>query len=223
MENFPSLAIDPALATLWPNTALGLMGLEASVFADTSSIWEEFEQKTGPQLRKALSTTPLAQMPGIGEARSAFRAFGTDPGRYRVSSEALYRRLRQDKDIYRINSLVDTNNVLSLQCGHSCGIYDAAAIAGNVVLRLGLEGETYQGLGKGSLPLQNMPLLSDDAGPFGSPVSDSNRTMVTLDTKKALLVVYAFCKKSSLAPLLEKAGALFARLAGARILYTTII
>ena len=121
MENFPSLAIDPALATLWPNTALGLMGLEASVFADTSSIWEEFERKTGPQLRKALSTTPLAQMPSIGEARSAFRAFGTDPGRYRVSSEALYRRLRQGKDIYRINSLVDTNNVLSLQCGHSCG------------------------------------------------------------------------------------------------------
>ena len=223
MENFPSLVIEPALATLWPNTALGLMGLEARVFADTSSIWEEFERKTGPQLRKALSTTPLAQMPGIGEARSAFRAFGTDPGRYRVSSEALYRRLRQGKDIYRINSLVDTNNVLSLQCGHSCGIYDAAAIAGNVVLRLGLEGETYQGLGKGSLPLQNMLLLSDDAGPFGSPVSDSNRTMVTLDTKKALLVVYAFCKKSSLAPLLEKAGALFARLAGARILYTTII
>ena len=223
MENFPSLVIEPALATLWPNTALGLMGLEARVFADTSSIWEEFERKTGPQLRKALSTTPLAQMPSIGEARSAFKAFGTDPGRYRVSSEALYRRLRQGKDIYRINSLVDTNNVLSLQCGHSCGIYDADAIAGNVVLRLGLEGETYQGLGKGSLPLQNMPLLSDDAGPFGSPVSDSNRTMVTLDTKKALLVVYAFCKKSSLAPLLEKAGALFARLAGARILYTTII
>ena len=55
MENFPSLVIDPALATLWPNTALGLMGLEARVFADTSSIWEEFERKTGPQLRKDLS------------------------------------------------------------------------------------------------------------------------------------------------------------------------
>ena len=198
MENFPSLVIDPALATLWPNTALGLMGLEARVFADTSSIWEEFE-------------------------RSAFKAFGTDPGRYRVSSEALYRRLRQGKDIYRINSLVDTNNVLSLQCGHSCGIYDAAAIAGNVVLRLGLEGETYQGLGKGSLPLQNMPLLSDDAGPFGSPVSDSNRTMVTQDTRRALLVVYAFCGKDSLAPLLEKAGSLFASLAGTRVLFTTVL
>ena len=218
MENFPSLVIDPALATLWPNTALGLMGLEARVFADTSSIWEEFERKTGPQLRKDLSTIPLAQMPGIGEARSAFKAFGTDPGRYRVSSEALYRRLRQGKDIYRINSLVDTNNVLSLQCGHSCGIYDAAALAGNFVFRLGLEGETYQGLCKGSLPLQNMP-----AGPFGSPVSDSNRTMVTQDTRRALLVVYAFCKKSSLAPLLEKAGALFASLAGARVLFTTVL
>ena len=223
MENFPSLVIEPALATLWPNTALGLMGLEARVFADTSSIWEEFERKTGPQLRKDLSTIPLAQMPGIGEARSAFKAFGTDPGRYRVSSEALYRRLRQGKDIYRINSLVDTNNVLSLQCGHSCGIYDAAAIAGNVVLRLGLVGETYQGLGKGSLPLQNMPLLSGDAGPFGSPGSDSNRTMVTQDTRRALLVVYAFCGKDSLAPLLEKAGSLFASLAGTRVLFTTVL
>ena len=223
MDDFPSLVIDPALAQLWPDTALGLLGLEARVCEDTTSIWEEFDRDMGPNLRELLSSLPLAQMPGIGEARSAFKAFGCDPGRYRVSSEALYRRLRQGKDIYRINSLVDTNNVLSLSCGFSCGIYDAAHLSGNIVLRLGREGETYQGLGKGCLPLQNMPLLADNAGPFGSPVSDSCRTQVSPNTTRAILVVYCFSQKTALSPVLEKASSLFVRLAQAKILFTIII
>ena len=222
-NNFPSLVIDSALAVLWPDTALGILGLQASVFAETSAIWEDFERTSGPGLRQALADTPLAQMPGIAESRAALKAFGADPGRYRVSSEALYRRLRQGKDIYRINSLVDTNNVLSLACGLSCGIYDASRLGPYVVLRLGREQETYQGLGKGDLPLRNLPLLADDTGPFGSPVSDSARSCVTQDTTRALLVVYGFSGKTALAPVLDLASELFGRLAHAQVQLATII
>lgn len=137
--------------------------------------------------------------------------------------EALYRRLRQGKDIYRINSLVDTNNVLSLACGLSCGIYDASRLGPYVVLRLGREQETYQGLGKGDLPLRNLPLLADDTGPFGSPVSDSARSCVTQDTTRALLVVYGFSGKTALAPVLDLASELFGRLAHAQVQLATII
>ena len=55
-------------------------------------------------------TTLLAQIPNLDESRKAYKAFGKDPGRFRVSSEALYRRVRQGKDLYRINTVVDANN-----------------------------------------------------------------------------------------------------------------
>lgn len=212
------LHLAPELTRLWPDTCIGLLELRAEVFTETSAIWEEFDREAGPALRSDLAARALTDMPGISEARKAFRAFGADPGRWRVSSEALYRRLRQSRDIYRINSLVDMNNVLSLRTGLSCGIYDAAAIEGDIVLRRGSSGEQYAGLGKGSIPLENIPLLADAAGPFGSPVSDSTRTSVGPDCRDALLVIYCFSGKTALAGATALARELAVRLASALIL-----
>ncbi len=213
-----SVRIAPDLVSLWPDTCLALLSLEANVFTETSAIWEDFESSQGPALRRELAEKALTDMPGITDARKAFKAFGADPGRWRVSSEALYRRLRQGKDIYRINSLVDMNNVLSLRTGLSCGIYDAAHIEGDIVLRRGEPGETYAGLGKGSIPLENIPLLADTSGPFGSPVSDSTRTRVGPDCTCALLVIYCFSGSSVLASACALARELAPRLAAARLL-----
>ena len=111
-----------------------------------------------------LESTELAAMPQIGTSRRAFKAFGRDPGRVRISSEALYRRLRQGKELYPINTAVDANNLVSLETGFSLGTYDLACLQGNLVLRLGHEGEGYAGIGKDTLDLHRMPLLADALG-----------------------------------------------------------
>ena len=59
-------------------------------------------------------------------------------------------------------------------------------------MRVGRAGESYEAIGHGPFNLENHPVLCDAAGPFGSPTSDSMRTMITPAARNALLVHYAF-------------------------------
>jgi len=60
-----------------------------------------------------------------------------------------------------------------------------------VVLRKGNAGESYEGIRKAAVNVEGRPVLADARGAFGNPTSDSARTMVTLETRAALVTVYA--------------------------------
>ena len=59
-----------------------------------------------------------------------------------------------------------------------------------MTLRLGRGGEEYAGIRKDVVHLAGRLVLSDEAGPFGNPTSDSARTMVTTATSRALVVIF---------------------------------
>ena len=194
----PTISIDPALAAIWPDTALGCVYWSAPVLPQEPRLWQHVARHTQPWLAQMLESTELAAMPQIGPSRRAFKAFGRDPGRVRISSEALYRRLRQGKELYHINTAVDANNLVSLETGFSLGTYDLACLQGDLVLRLGREGEGYAGIGKDTLDLNRMPLLADALGPVGCPCSDSQRAMIVENMaentapRQMLTVIYGF-------------------------------
>ena len=79
------------------------------------------------------------------------------------------------------------------------GLLDAAAMASidaavafartqvgqiRLVLRAGRAGETFDSL-RGPFPLEGKPLLADSAGPFGTPITDSQRVKVQPGTESA--------------------------------------
>ena len=123
--------------------------------------------------------------------RAMYKRVGLDPTRTRPSSEALLRRARKGDPLPRINSMVDVCNWCSLELQLPYGLYDAARIVGDVELRLGRTGESYDGIRKDTVHVEGRLTLADDAGPFGNPTSDSARTMVTCETTRALVVVFA--------------------------------
>jgi DNA/RNA-binding domain of Phe-tRNA-synthetase-like protein len=123
--------------------------------------------------------------------RTMYKRVGIDPTRRRPSSEALLRRVRKGEGLPRINSMVDVCNWCSLEFQLPYGLYDAAHIEGDVVLRLGAEGESYPGIRKDDVHVGGRITLADARGPFGNPTSDSARTMVTPATTAALVVVFA--------------------------------
>lgn len=88
--------------------------------------------------------------------------------------------------------MVDVNNLVSLRSGWSIGAYDLAALAPPVTLRRGRAGESYEAIGRGPLNLEGLPLLADAAGPFGSPTSDSARSMIVAGTRNLLMVLFGF-------------------------------
>src|SRR5437762_2245954 len=136
----------------------------------------------------AVRINPLAETTSV---RTMYKRVGIDPTKTRPSSEALLRRVRKGDTLPRINSIVDVCNWCSFEFQLPYGLYDAAHIEGDVTLRIGREGESYPGIRKDDVNVGGRIALVDTAGPFGNPTSDSARTMVTTETKRALLVVFA--------------------------------
>ena len=124
--------------------------------------------------------------------RGAYKALGKDPARYRGSAEALLRRVIAGKGLPRINNVVDVINLVSVESRLPVGLYDLAHVQGDILFRAGRASETYKGIGKYDLNLEGLPVFCDAVGPHGSPTSDSERTMVTLETKKVIAIIISF-------------------------------
>src|SRR6202163_3381454 len=134
----------------------------------------------------------VLESPQISATRTAYKALGKDPARYRGSAEALLRRVIAGKSLPQINAVVDIINLVSVESRLPIGLYDLAHVSGGIVFRAGRAGETYKGIGKNDLNLEGLPIFCDALGPHGSPTSDSERTMVTSETKQVLAIIISF-------------------------------
>ncbi len=174
--------------------------------------------------RNEFTVEALAEAPAIRAVRAMFREWDMDPSKYRPSSEALLRRVVQGKGLYRVSNAVDVCNLGSIQTGWSFGCYDRARIRAPIALRHGTAGETYEGIGKKMWHLDGRPVLADPDGPFGSPISDSTRSMITESARDILVVIYAPAggPDSTLEEAMTKMGERFTQFAGASAVRTSI-
>lgn len=141
--------------------------------------------------RERYATLKSGEVPGVEDARALYKALGIDPTKTRPSNEALLRRVLKGEGLYVVSTLVDALNLCSLREQLPFGLYDHAKLDPPVVLRRGGAGEGYEGIRKSTVNVEGRPVLSDARGPFGNPTSDSARTMITLETRRTLVVAYA--------------------------------
>jgi DNA/RNA-binding domain of Phe-tRNA-synthetase-like protein len=148
---------------------------------------EDFEL----EVKRATQAVRSGEVPSLDRARELYRRFGTDPTRMRPSSEALMRRIKKGEALPRINSLVDVANAMSVQLQVPVGLYDLGKVKGDeLVVRLGHDGESYEGIGKEKVNVAGRICVADAAGPCGNPSADSARTMITTDTESAAWVYF---------------------------------
>jgi DNA/RNA-binding domain of Phe-tRNA-synthetase-like protein len=141
--------------------------------------------------------------------RDLFKSFGTDPTKWRPSSEAMIRRILKDKGLFRIISLVDINNTVSIRYRLPIGLYDLDKVDGEITLGIGKEGVNFIGLTGREYNTDGKPVVLDERGVIGSPIVDSDRTKITAETSNALAVV--FSSKDEPFEHSKKAGDEFAR------------
>jgi DNA/RNA-binding domain of Phe-tRNA-synthetase-like protein len=160
-----------------------------------------------------------SQIAALAPARQLYQGLGMDPTRHRPSSEALLRRLLQGKALYRLDPVVDTGNLFSLLHSLPLGLYDRALLRGDVVLRLGHEGESFAGIRKGQVNVGGRLCLADDEGAFGSPSSDSDRCRIRPATERILTLLYAPADypRTRLRDQVEALGAAFAKWNAGRV------
>lgn len=198
-----NLVIDSRMKELWPAVRVGCLQYQVQVEKKNPELWAYLKKEIYKKAKDAIFDYGVNEIPNIKESRAAYKAFGKDPSRYRVSSEALIRRIGQGKGLYEVNTVVDVNNLISIESGFSVGSYDTARMGEDLVFRIGEAGETYKGIGKEEIKIDALPVLADEQGAIGSSTSDSERAMITEDAQEVLTLIYSFSDNQDLEKALE--------------------
>lgn len=157
-----------------------------------AELWDEIGRFSA-DYRARFTVDSIKEMSSIEATRAAYRKCGKDPSRYRPSGEALCRRILRGMELYQINTLVDLINVASIASGYSIGGFDADKIEGDTLtLGIGAPNEPYEGIGRGVLNIEGMPVYRDAIGGIGTPTSDHERTKISLATSRVLIIVNGY-------------------------------
>ncbi len=170
---------------------LKVVAIEARVKnSDTSpELWSLIE-RTAHDIREVAELSDINKRPAIKATREAYKRLGKEPNRYRPSAEALCRRAVKGMELYRINTLVDLINLISMQSGYSIGGFDIDKIDGEVLrLGAGKENEPFEGIGRGELNIEHLPVYRDSIGGIGTPTSDNERTKLDISTTRLLMCI----------------------------------
>jgi len=189
------ITISEELAGKVPELQLSCILCDVKPVPVNEQLWNDIQQKIS-EIAASVSIEQISQIPAIAASRKAYKACGKDPARYRLSAEALLRRAANRNELYQINNVVDSLNLVSISTGFSIGGYDYDKIEGDVVFGIGQPGESYFGIGRGELNIEGMPVFRDAKGAFGTPTSDSERTSVSLETKRFLMIIIDYATSS---------------------------
>lgn len=160
-------------------------------------LWEEIT-RIEADIRSTGKIEDINKWEPIRATRQAYKRLGKDPNRYRPSAEALRRRILRGLPLYKIDTLVDIINLVSIRSGYSIGGFDADKIMGGLELGVGKEGEVYHGIGRGALNIAGLPVYRDEIGGIGTPTSDEERTKIEMSTTSLLMIINGYSGETGL-------------------------
>lgn len=185
------IKISEKLKEKCPVLAIGCIEVTVVVEAGKEELWRIINN-TCDEIQSKYQQEDVLKIKNIDNSRKAYKALGKDPSRYRLSSESLLKRIVKGNGLYKVNNVVDINNLISLISALSVGTYDLDKVNSFIEFTVGSEGDYYEGIGRGLINLENLPVFKDENGYFGSTTSDSTRAMITEDTKHILMNIISF-------------------------------
>ncbi len=197
------IQVSDEIKILWPDFAGAAIYTEVNNTPHSETLWQQINSYA-TEYKATHEIEDIKKNPAITATREAYKKFGKDPNRYRPSSEALCRRILRDLPLYQIDTLVDLINLVSIRTGYSIGGFDADKIQGDTLtLGIGKANEPYEGIGKGILNIEGLPVYRDSSGGIGTPTSDHERTKIELGTTKFLALINGYSGKDGLPEAVE--------------------
>lgn len=215
------IQIEDQLLERCPDICLGAIQCDVTIQEKNDNLWEEIDRKI-LQLEQTLTPKTIREISSIQTSKKGYKRIGKDPNRYRLSAEALLRRVVNKKGLYKINNVVDLLNLVSIDSGFSIGGYNVEKIQGNILFGVGKANEDYTGIGRGKLNIENLPVFRDLLGAFGSPTSDSIRTQIDKNCKQFLMIIVSFQKKEEVEKTMNNAIQLLKKYANGKNFENTI-
>lgn len=218
-----NIKVNSRIVEACPLIQIGLLSANV-VNGDTcDELWQDIEREAAA-ISQRYELLQVNQRPAIAATRKLYKALGKDPGRYRVASEALCRRIIRGLGLYRLTSLIDIVNLVSLKSGYPISGLDADKLCGDTLtMGVGEKDELYCGIGRGQLNIEGMPVYRDAQGGVATPTSDEERTKFSLDTRRVQININAFGPEMPLDETLQFTANLLKKYAQATEIETMII
>lgn len=208
------IELSSEIKTACPELKVLVIACQVKNSPSDAALWQEIAAEEAA-VKATCRIEEVNKWAPIKATRTAYKRLGKDPNRYRPSAEALRRRILRDLPLYRIDTLVDLINLVSIRSGYSIGGFDADKIEGNLTLGVGREGELYQGIGRGVLNIAGLPVYRDRVGGIGTPTSDEERTKISMETTSLLMIINGYSGSEGLSEAGEYAIDLLRRYASA--------
>ncbi len=199
----PEIIILPRIAALCPDMQVAVIRARVTNTPTPPELWQEILTEA-ERISSSYQILEINSRPAIAATRRLYRALGKDPGRYRVASEALCRRVIRGLGLYRLTTLIDLINLVSMGSGYPISGLDADRLVGDTLtMGVGEKDEIYHGIGRGLLNIQGMPVYRDAQGPVATPTSDEERTKITPQTTHFQICINAFAPEMPLTEALD--------------------
>ena len=205
-----------------PQLTLSIITCEVENSETPLDLWQEIEEEM-EKISSIFTLENIKMRPEISATRQVYRKLGKDPNRYRPSAEALCRRICKGVGIQRVSTLVDIINLISIRSGFSIGGFDAKKIQGDLRLEVGTASDIFQAIGRGILNVEGLPLFKDAEGGIGTPTSDNERTKLTMETRRLLMIINGYSGEKGLQQASEQARMLLEKYAEAKEVNITFV
>ena len=186
-----NILISSKIKEVCPELKLAILSCEVANSITSEAFWNEMEM-TIEQIKTTYSLEEINKRPAIAATRKAYKLLGKDPNRYRPSSEALCRRIVREIPIYKVSTLVDIINLVSIRSGFSIGGFDLDKIQGAIKLSVGTAHDEFEAIGRGALNVEGLPLYRDSIGGIGTTTSDIERTKISDKTTRLLMIINGY-------------------------------
>ncbi len=185
--------VDDAIFERYPEVKIGLLiGRDVTVGGSDPAI-NAYRRQAFERVTEVLGDSPVTSHPFIASWRNMYRSFGTRPGDYRPSAEALVRRVLKGRGLPDINVAVDAYNAVSVRHLIPMGGFDLNLIQGKIRLRFSGGGEEFNPLGSSGpeKTYEGEAVYADDARVLTRRWNfrDCKETMITGDTRDFVMFV----------------------------------
>jgi len=175
----------------FPLVQIGVLVCRNTIVRKRDAELDELKESVIQEVVERFGSEPVTQHPSIRSWREMYRRFGTRPGDYRPSAEALLRRVLRSRGLPSINTAVDAYNAVSLRYLIPMGGFDLDKVVGDIEIRFADEGEEFIPIGASKVEetYEGEVVYSDDARIITRRWNhrDSDETKITEETGNVIL------------------------------------
>jgi DNA/RNA-binding domain of Phe-tRNA-synthetase-like protein len=190
------MEIAPELRVAFPGLRVVELKLMGLTVRSSDPDLEQFKLETQERVRRRIaSLEEVKNQPIFRAYRDFFWKVGIDPTKTRPAGEALTRRILGGRDLPRVNTVVDSYNLASVETSIAIAAFDSKKVSEDALLmRKAVRDEPFHGIGMGSADsLSGVEVVIEDQGSHGLiavyPYRDSDDSKITQSTTDILFMM----------------------------------